>query len=207
MKSALKKIFTAAVIGLAFTGGALASPCESDVDYFSLPAPDIPHRALSPGEKILVSRFFVDVIDTDIIRIYSDPDRMSALGAAFNKCDVAFYGPTMQSRDYSREGAYMRGVFMHEMGHLWQHQTNWRHTKTSCLWNIYDYELTPQSRFSDFCVEQQASIIEEYVQVFLGDAEAVIDTALLQRIIEEQFPGAKELRLQKETRATPAPVL
>lgn len=125
--------------------------------------------------------------------------------------------------DYARldDIGWRTNTFMHEMTHVWQSQQ----AQQAADCEIYDYTLTPQSRFEDFCSEQQARMVGDYVQRFLlptapeqlpfalhreslrrmthelgvnarDSNNASTQDALLTRVIERQFPAAAASRLR-----------
>lgn len=77
--------------------------------------------------------------------------------------------------DYSLEMAETQAFFIHEMCHVWQHQNG----ILNCMWsalteqirhgfkyeNAYPYFLSPDKTLTDYGMEQQASIIEDYYRV------------------------------------------
>jgi hypothetical protein len=127
------------------------------------------------------------------------------------------------SRDFSRDQDQY-GLFLHEMTHIWQVQNGVIGPRTIC--ETYKYTITPESHFEDFCMEQQASIINDYANRFLspthepkasqfltinieshvisGDTKA--SNALLKQVVEERFPRARLTRLALET-PKPRPLL
>lgn len=162
-------------------------------------------RKITKSEKALLKGIFGNNLDTSGIRIHphdkeSEDAIASVEGGSRQHIDV--WGSDYHSSDYSREISGLFGLFAHEATHLWQGQQ----------WNIYlrlykscdqyGYELKPHSRFSDFCVEQQASIVQDYAQVFLHPTndffrhQPLFDPyILLQNVVEKQFPDARKTRL------------
>lgn len=77
--------------------------------------------------------------------------------------------------DYSKEDASTQGFFIHEMGHVWQHQNDvlsviWA-ALAEQIWHGFDYSkaypylLDADKTLTDYDVEQQASILEDYFRV------------------------------------------
>lgn len=178
---------------------------------------------LTAGERALIQSVFGPEFSTDGITKYfhrelpphQRPRREGELPAAAyvlggNDRDIHFVNRDTHARDYSRvpdEGLRV-STFMHEMTHIWQHRQGM--TK-DC--DIYTYQLTAQSRFGDFCNEQQATIIGEYTRVFLqpdsilGRAKGLVPQIEyspagenLMRVVEEQFPQARISRMAMQSR-------
>lgn len=142
-----------------------------------------PNRLLTLGEKELVQSVFKNKIDFDKIKIY--------LGSYFplNTQDVdtlvtpngsIYIMQKLYREDYSAETNDFKKVFIHEMGHVWQHQK-----KLSVLiragavqacsilkgGNPNDYDifegkyyngLFKPKKLVDYNLEQQAEIISDY---------------------------------------------
>lgn len=176
-------------------------------------------RSLTQGETDLVQSVFKNEIDTAFIenRFYSHYKPMPGGNRpadvhAMDRKNINYYGRVYQSDDYSREtDLYNYGLFMHEMTHMWQKQGLLFYI-ANC--ETYKYTLTPESRFGDFCTEQQASLVEDYSRRMLHPTQgptrmhigsfgyAVMDTpetdALLQKVVEDKFPQARVTRLALE---------
>ncbi|TAL30298.1 MAG: hypothetical protein EPN97_12810 [Alphaproteobacteria bacterium] len=198
-KKSLLKTFARAVAGLTL-GCALAYGGFVGVFYAGR------GDKLTEGESNLVTSIFGDEVDASKIRKhFKDDNHITHLFGSktgtvlpfLNHIDI--FGPYGRSPDYAREGEVLYGLFVHESTHVWQNQ-NWAWTTKAM--RVYEYELKPESKFSDFGGEQQASIIENYAQRFLhpqGRKDATAETAafdaMLQKVVEERFPRAKETRM------------
>lgn len=121
--------------------------------------------------------------------------------------NMHFVSKFEQTADYGRAIPDKAGIFMHEMTHVWQHRGNRRDRAAAC--SIYEYKLKPQSRFADFCIEQQADIIKDYTMRFLVrpvDLNYAVTADYLNRsmtenekflvnVVETRFPHARKSRL------------
>lgn len=172
---------------------------------------------LTAGERVLAQSVFGPEFETSGIRKYfhrtlpptQAHDKNGATTAAYvlggNTSDIHFISRDKQSLDYSRaaDQGYRVSTFMHEMTHIWQHRQG---MSKDC--DIYEYTVTPQSRFADFCNEQQASIIGDYTRLYLQPDTALSQMAGtvphityrndgrdLMRVVEEQFPHARSARM------------
>lgn len=161
---------------------------------------------LTSGEVELLHSIFGDDIDTDVMRKHMEPDHPSMAGSVTggSRRHMEFWGWLYHSNDYSQNRGRKLDVFVHEATHIWQHQN--RLTIPNILMNgcdVYDYELTENSDFDDFCVEQQASIIGDYATKILypywgRPGVSSEKQQELARVVEEKFPEARKTRLRLE---------
>ncbi len=191
-------------------------------------------RGLTAGEAAMAHAVFGQDFDTASVRLrFHDhapthpfnnvhDDARHATLAYVNASDtrnIHMIDRVYHADDYSRANdmGVRGGVFMHELTHIWQHRAG--DQAVSC--KTYEYTLTPQSRFEDFCTEQQGEIIRDYTMRFLipghpmmemssriqGMARAAgitIDDSLganesiLARVVERQFPTAAAARLRMQ---------
>ncbi|MEZ0222926.1 MAG: hypothetical protein ACAH83_00100 [Alphaproteobacteria bacterium] len=198
-KRSLLRIFAKATAGLAL-GASILYGGFAGVFYAGR------GDRLTEGEAQLVTSIFGDEIDASKIRKHFKNEshithlfgsKQGTVLPFLNHIDI--FGPYAASPDYSRESAYLYGFFAHEATHIWQNQ-NWAWSTKAM--NVYEYQLKPESKFSDFGGEQQASIIEAYVQRFIhpqGRKDASSETAafdaMLQKVVEDRFPQATKTRL------------
>lgn len=171
-------------------------------------------QKLTPGEKSYVEGIFGREVKTDKVRkFFKGRFNITHLldtkhGTVLPPTSyVDFFASTMYSPDFSRDTSVaLFGDFIHEMTHVWQNQNR--------AWNLrsfkYTYSLTDSSRFSDFGIEQQASIIEDYARRFLHPAHAEsVENKIsekdkpafyqrLKKVVEDRFPTAQETRLAFE---------
>jgi hypothetical protein len=205
-KEKLSSAFKRATLGLA-----LATTLSSN----NPPAP-APSAHLSPGEIALVQSIFGNEVNTSIViknfsphhlEYFSEPDHilMETRASVNDKKNIIFYGPEYSSDDYSQEDLMLYGTFLHEMTHIWQRQKVSGVTLLLMSCHDYNYALNDQSRFSDFCIEQQGAIMENYVQRFLHHSHLSLgikntpeNDALLKKVVEDQFPEARKTRLALE---------
>lgn len=155
---------------------------------------------LTEGERALVSGIFGDQIRTDKIRKYyrfSKDIGNAGTVKTGSHTQVTFWNQNNHAEDYSKERGWKLHVFAHELTHIWQNQnmpTLLKFLKPPC--EQYDYTLTDQSRFDDFCEEQQAEIIGHYTSFFLHPANpsafAESYGRNLLRVVEEKFPQAQK---------------
>lgn len=154
--------------------------------------------ALTSGETELVRGIFGDSVDTPIVTKYFVDTDPHCAAVTISRKGIKFCGPQHFSKDYSKEAEVNFGIFIHEMTHIWQKQTNSNTRK----WRIYDYNLSAQSCFDGYCLEQQAAIVEDYARRFLHPSHQsrwIKNTPesdlLLQKVVEDKFPQARATRL------------
>jgi hypothetical protein len=168
---------------------------------------------LAKNEIALVQSIFGNEINTAIIRknFYTEHhddnpgDSKETVATVNDTKNIKFYGKEYQSFDYSHEGTINYGTFIHEMTHIWQRQKIPGLTLLMMSCHTYDYTLDSNSRFSDFCIEQQGVLIEDYALRFLHRSHTSFhikntpeNDALLKKVVEDQFPEARKTRLAAE---------
>ena len=174
----------------------------------------LPSAPLTDGEIALVQSIFGNEVNTAIVKKHFNPvaryevsnnDTIDAAAAVNDQKNVTFYGAEYHSADYSREELINYGTFIHEMTHIWQRQKIGGFNLLLMSCHTYDYSLDAQSRFSDFCIEQQGIVIQVYAQRFLHPSHVSLrinntpeNDLLLQKVVEEQFPQARITRLALE---------
>lgn len=185
---------------------------------------------LTRGEENLARSIFGDEIDYSKLHknfnkgasnsTKDTHDHADAVASVAGTTGIDFWRTKTHSSDYSLEKPYIFGTFMHEMTHILQFQKG---TVESKYCKTYPYRLTATSKFDDFCIEQQASIIGDYVARFLHPDKATpyrlenystlnkitrthddASDALLAKTVEARFPQAKITRTGT-TAPKPAP--
>jgi hypothetical protein len=168
---------------------------------------------LTKNEIAFVQSIFGDEVNTAIVRknFYAKhpdntpEDSKETIADVNDTKNIKFYGTEYRSSDYSREGTINYGTFIHEITHIWQRQKIPGLTLLFMSCHDYDYTLDAGSRFNDFCIEQQGALIEDYALRFLHSSHASFrikntpeNDALLQKVVEAQFPEARKTRLGLE---------
>lgn len=165
-------------------------------------------RPVHANEAALAKSIFGDKLDTKrITQLFSTYYRNDGTiaDATAGKL-IRYFGKDYVSDDYSKEEPENFGNFVHEMTHIWQRQaSSARHCRR------YYYRLAPDLSFRDYCVEQQAALVEDYARRFLHPEQGASkwyagwygqDTqesdALLQKIVEDHFPQVRKTRLALE---------
>jgi hypothetical protein len=137
-------------------------------------------RPLTAGERQLLFPIFDDTIDYDQQVVGRNDRKTGGEYNSFTPGYVPNMSPHIWSWDYSKALPANAAVFVHEMVHVWQ-SGHGRHNilRGLYLWGKYDhitgdyensykYDLDSSTLLSDFNMEQQAQIIEDYYRVSKG---------------------------------------
>lgn len=131
-------------------------------------------RKLTEGEIRMARTVFKEEID------YAKPRVHNTKWQFFQPDDRAmapngniYYAPTDTSyrADFSASDASidMRATFIHELGHVWQHQHGVNVIARGIFQRDYDYlPMTASSRFSRYGIEEQAQIFRDYFYLLNG---------------------------------------
>ncbi|MDE1152672.1 MAG: hypothetical protein PW788_09060 [Micavibrio sp.] len=161
-------------------------------------------RDMTAGEAAIISGIFGREIDTSKVKVRNHPEEYSDVaGTVSDGGGADFWGKSQGAADYSKSDAWHLSIFVHEMTHVWQNQTNWSNTVMEA--QVYRYPLEVKYKFNDFSIEQQAAMMEDYTSVYLRKAEPRwledvygsdyrTKLPLLIKTVEDRFPGAKALR-------------
>jgi hypothetical protein len=136
-------------------------------------------RRLTPGEIALVRSVFGDAIDVGRVRIHNrrwwwfQPRRitMAPDGHLWFHPQNNLFCDDFCGRDLS-----LQGLFIHEMTHVWQHQSGINLPLRRHPFCRYDYSLKPGWTLKRYGLEQQAEIIRH---IFLLRAGAKVPGAPL----------------------------
>jgi len=132
-------------------------------------------RPLTSGEIDLARSMFGDAVDYAPVRI--------VLGkwAFFQPRDVVMsprgrihFHPhgTAYRDDFSHADLGTQGLFIHEMAHVWQHQSGIFLPLKRVPWARYDYSVKPGWPLRKYGLEQQAEIVRHAFLIGRGGAFA-----------------------------------
>lgn len=139
------------------------------------PVPDPVPRVLTRGERDLLFPIFDNTLDYDNQVVGRNDDDMGGEDNNFTPGYFPNMSRHMWSRDYSLSIDSWAGVFVHEMTHVWQSGHGSHNMVRGAYLYIkyhgkyekaYKYDLDSSTKLSDFNLEQQAAIIEDYYRVF-----------------------------------------
>lgn len=136
-------------------------------------------RHLTPGEVTLAQSVFGDAIDYPRVRIFrrkyfplQPPKRTMAPNG-----NIYFHPRSLAYReDFSVAEVYLQGLFIHEMTHVWQHQTG-TNVRKAIFNRRYRYRLERGKPFRRYGLEQQCEIVRDY---FLVSSQRSAEPALEQ---------------------------
>jgi hypothetical protein len=159
--------------------GEAAPPAAPPAAAPSAPAPvpepprERPGRALTAGERDLLRPLFRDSVDYDAVRVI--PERFIAFQPSnvYMTPEGNIYAPGRLYRDdfSADDNVYLRAVFVHEVLHVWQHQSGMNLMSEGVkeflkgggnYEEAYPYTLAPERDLLDYGLEQQASMVEDY---------------------------------------------
>ncbi|EOE6914620.1 type IV secretion protein Rhs [Cronobacter turicensis] len=125
-------------------------------------------RLMTPGEIAMARRVFGYSIVYSRVWVHCDsyfPFGLQSKGVAMAPNGELWFRKEGYKPDFSASNVLIqsRHVFIHELGHVWQHQHGqWVRTRGLFSWAAdYFYQLDKFSLI-DYSLEQQASIIADY---------------------------------------------
>jgi hypothetical protein len=131
-------------------------------------------RSLTEGEIKMAKGTFGDEVDYSKVKIYrktwfafQGKDRvMSPNGNIYFHKNSDLYFDDF-SAVTGKDAIVAKGIFMHEMTHVWQHQHG-VNLVTAALLKSYEYNLKPGAPFSSYNVEQQGDIVMHHYYTTQG---------------------------------------
>ena len=121
-------------------------------------------RPLTPGEIAMAQSVFGDAIDYDRVRLVRAKWwPFQPRGIVMAPCGHIHFHPENPDwrEDFSNEGFGLRGLFIHEMTHVWQAQTRGRFYLPLMRHPFcrYSYHFVPGKPFDAYGLEQFAKAI------------------------------------------------
>ncbi|MBL9020107.1 MAG: hypothetical protein JNL83_38330 [Myxococcales bacterium] len=131
----------------------------------------LPNRALTSGEVALLRPLFEDSIDYTRVRVIDNSFPLQPENVYMTpRGHIYAPGPLFQA-DFSAARSSLREVFVHEMTHVWQYENGMDLVGAASVEFIknrgsyekaYPYELVAGRDLTEYGMEQQASIVEDY---------------------------------------------
>ncbi|EOU9560462.1 type IV secretion protein Rhs [Cronobacter dublinensis] len=125
-------------------------------------------RLMTPGEIAMAKRVFGHSIVYSRVWRHCDsylPFGLQSTRFAMTPNGELWFRKEKYAADYSDVSVTpgSKHLFIHEMGHVWQHQTGrWVRLRGSFSWAAdYTYRLDKE-KITDYTLEQQAAIIADY---------------------------------------------
>ena len=165
-------------------------------------------RKLTPGEIAMCRPIFKDSIYYSEVNVHKEdwlPFGIQNKDTIMTPNGELYCPKGKFQEDFSKLGAQdndAKGVFMHEMTHVWQWQRGYRRrlkakgflygliswsSKFGSKWVYgYDPQADKNKKFSDFNMEQQGDIIEHYFRAkYLSDAQYMHELPFLERVLAD----------------------
>jgi hypothetical protein len=130
----------------------------------------MPTRGLTLGELQVLDFVFSDTVDFERHEITTNDANIGGVDNSVTYGDTPHYSNHIWCADFSAPGAET-WIFVHEFGHVWQYYygvkpiNGWIYgviKHGSDYEKNYPYDLTSSTRFKDYNIEQQASIVADY---------------------------------------------
>ena len=124
-------------------------------------------RALTAGERAMVSVLFGAAIDYPRVRIFDRcylPFGLQPKNCAMTPNGSLYFHASCHLDDYSKGAAHMQHWFMHEMVHVWQHQLGYpvRLRGALRIGLDYHYSLRAGVTLADFNMDAQGDLLADY---------------------------------------------
>ena len=145
-------------------------------------------RSLTPGEIALARTIFGNAIDYAKVRIHREKwaffqPRHIVMAPTGH---IHFHPQGDRYRDdFAAAALDLQGLFIHEMVHVWQHQSGIFLPLRRMPWARYDYSFQPGRPFTRYGIEQQAMLVQH---AFLMRAGATVPEAPPLAAIEAILP-------------------
>lgn len=124
-------------------------------------------RPITAGEREMIEPLYKDSINYGDVNIFNG--EYLPFGFQFDDYVMApngniYFPEGLFREDFSSADLIDKAIFVHEMGHVWQHQmgVNVRSRGLFSLASSYEYSLPREKDLADYSLEQQASIIADY---------------------------------------------
>ena len=133
-------------------------------------------RSLTGNEISLAKEIFQTSINYSIVKVHEDTYTFFQPSDTLMTPNGEIYAPKdVYKTDYGVESGGWKCLFIHEMTHVWQYQNNILDPRGAGVkeffrnWmnyaNAYYYTLKDGSDLTDYHMEQQAAIVEEFYRV------------------------------------------
>jgi hypothetical protein len=140
----------------------------------------VPNRALTAGEIALLQPIFRDGIEYATIRVINNSFPLQPENVYMTPRGHVYAPGRLFREDFSTASPYVRGIFVHEITHVWQHANGMDLVEQGVVEfakyggnyeKAYPYELAAGRDLVDYGMEQQASIVEDYYLITTANDE------------------------------------
>ena len=133
-------------------------------------------RKLTVNEILMAKSMFLNSINYNKVKIHMDTYIFFQPSDVIMTPNGELYAPKLVFKvDYALESPAWKTLFIHEMSHVWQYQNNILDPEKSGVTEFfrngfsykraYYYTLKENTILTDYYMEQQAAIVEEYFRV------------------------------------------
>lgn len=131
----------------------------------------LPNRALTAGEIAMLKPLFRDGIDYTRVRVIDNSFPLQPENVYMTPRGHIYAPGSLFQQDFSATRGGLREVFVHEMTHVWQFENGMDLIGAGAVEFIknrgnyekaYAYELASGRDLTEYGMEQQASIVEDY---------------------------------------------
>lgn len=124
-------------------------------------------RPLTFGEIVLARSVYGNSIFYDQVKIHCDsyfPFGLQNENYAMAPNGELWFRKELYVKDFSTASLELQHTFIHEMGHVWQHQRGMWVRLRGLFSGVadYTYRLDGKKKLKEYNMEQQASIIADY---------------------------------------------
>ncbi|WP_376093747.1 hypothetical protein ACE7GA_26120 [Roseomonas sp. CCTCC AB2023176] len=136
-------------------------------------------RTLTFGEKNLLASIFGAMLPYGEIRVRINSAEIGGENNSITPEGHPYFSPHHAKSDFSSATLDEQWIFFHEMTHSWQYFHNIRPLANAIglfiasmgnYQGTYKYDLAGKTRFGDFNIEQQASLVADYFSLSKGGA-------------------------------------
>ncbi|APG20696.1 UNVERIFIED_ORG: hypothetical protein J2806_005092 [Kosakonia oryzae] len=158
-------------------------------------------RPLTAGEIRMIKPLFKDAINYSAVKVYNGeylPFGLQDNRTAMTPNGYMYYPGDLFQEDFSFGFVGNMALFVHEMGHVWQHQMG-ANVRTRGLFSwaaSYEYSLPEEKDLADYNLEQQASIIADYYILTKFGVNVFVDQSTFKGIIGPDLKNKYENTLK-----------
>ncbi len=139
----------------------------------------MPRRKITDGERSLLRRVFEETLPYPKLEVATNDHNIGGKTNSLTPEDVPYLSTTVWCADFSGPSVPKndQSTFIHEFVHVWQHYHG-VHKLVSAAWQFvrhvgdydeaYWYDLADSNDLTDYNLEQQAAIIEDFWRINSG---------------------------------------
>jgi len=163
----------------------------------------MPRRKITAGERSLLRRVFEETLPYAKLDVATNDHNIGGKTNSITPEDVPYLSTEIRCEDFDGPSVLKsyQGTFIHEFVHVWQHYHG-VHKLLGAAWQYvrhggdydeaYWYDLADSNDLTDYNLEQQAAIIEDFWRINNGLATSRNKGAITGRDVYYRF--AEQLR-------------